>query len=113
MKKYNHSINFELVLRVRERDNFECKCCGTSLNLSTHHIIPLKQGGKTDERNLVTLCESCHNLAESGQLTYLQYFNGYIKLKNQCKTDKKYSVEIEMYKTDNNNNLIYIGSRFE
>ena len=38
----------------------ECLFCGTKDNLTLHHIIPRRIGGKDDTENLVLLCEKCH-----------------------------------------------------
>lgn len=46
-----------------ERDEFRCQFCSNSkgnTNLVVHHIRPLKQGGKNELWNLITLCSSCH-----------------------------------------------------
>ncbi len=57
------------------RDNYSCRVCGKSelsnfstadqynrlhLAVQVHHIVPKKDGGKDNFRNLVTLCEECH-----------------------------------------------------
>lgn len=57
------------------RDNFECKICGATSGLHTHHIDergerePTKKGGPTSTKrqtpnnemnNLITLCVTCH-----------------------------------------------------
>jgi 5-methylcytosine-specific restriction endonuclease McrA len=51
--------------RIMERDNFSCKRCGKfvkEVNMEVHHIRPLHKGGKTEPSNLITLCESCHDV---------------------------------------------------
>ena len=46
---------------VWNRDEFCCVHCGTSYNLTLDHIIPQKQGGKTEADNLQTLCRCCNS----------------------------------------------------
>ena len=52
---------------VFERDDHKCKCCGSSEGkLDAHHIVDrndMPNGGYVKE-NGITLCESCHELAE-------------------------------------------------
>ncbi len=44
-----------------------CHRCGSKANLVVHHIIPVKEGGTRDRRNLVVLCQSCHGIVEHQQ----------------------------------------------
>lgn len=52
---------------VLERDDHECRTCGTEgglkgdANLQIHHRVPRSEGGSDDLSNLLTLCESCHS----------------------------------------------------
>lgn len=49
---------------VRKRDNNVCVICNCLPNgseLHVHHIIPLTYFGTNHERNLATLCYSCHS----------------------------------------------------
>ncbi|MHB1811673.1 MAG: HNH endonuclease [Thermoplasmataceae archaeon] len=58
------------------RDNYTCRICEKSsftsvgsatefeqvhLDVQVHHIIPRKDGGRDNFKNLITLCESCHH----------------------------------------------------
>ena len=51
---------------IKERDNYTCKNCGNSIHnepnllLEVDHIIPIKKGGLTEEKNLQTLCWRCN-----------------------------------------------------
>ncbi|MBQ1492169.1 MAG: HNH endonuclease [Blautia sp.] len=48
-----------------------CHRCGSRENLHVHHIIPTREGGTRDPKNLVVLCNSCHKIVEHQQrLTY-------------------------------------------
>jgi len=49
--------------RVWSRDNYKCTRCGRLLTLNKahiDHIIPLSKGGKSNMKNLRTLCVACH-----------------------------------------------------
>lgn len=59
-----------------ERDNHLCQLCGAeeeSIEHNVHHIVPYIafDEGKEANRlsNLITLCDSCHNRAEYGEIT--------------------------------------------
>lgn len=61
--------------------DFRCGVCGWSLPLKSwdnytpqrgcqfHHIIPVCEGGKTTEDNMILLCPNCHALAHHGDIT--------------------------------------------
>lgn len=58
--------------QILERDGYACKICATngkinSYRLQVHHIEPLADNfeRRTDDSNLLTVCESCHTLAHS------------------------------------------------
>ncbi len=44
------------------RDDFTCWRCGETAfwKLTTHHIVPINEGGQDVAENLITLCEDCH-----------------------------------------------------
>ncbi|MDQ5883067.1 MAG: 5-methylcytosine-specific restriction enzyme [Patescibacteria group bacterium] len=42
------------------KNGAHCLFCGTTQNLTIHHVIPLSQGGDNSDDNLVVLCDSCH-----------------------------------------------------
>jgi len=47
-------------LRILERDNYQCRDCGSKKHLSIDHIIPVSRGGNSDDDNLQVLCMSCN-----------------------------------------------------
>ena len=53
-------------MAVIKRDRYRCVLCGrspsdyTDVELHVHHIRPFGQRGLTLERNLITLCHTCH-----------------------------------------------------
>jgi len=57
----------KLRMKVLKRDNYRCRICGrraedyTDIELHVHHFRPWAMGGLTEETNLVTLCDTCHN----------------------------------------------------
>lgn len=64
--KFNRAANPKLRMEILKRDNFRCKICGSSpqnnehVELHLHHITPHSVGGLTEEKNLITLCHTCH-----------------------------------------------------
>ena len=56
---------------VLKRDNFRCQICGASskdgANLQVDHIIPVSKGGKTEMKNLQSLCSRC-NIGKSNKM---------------------------------------------
>lgn len=63
--------------RIRERDRWLCAACAhaeppryVSARLSVHHIDPVADAweSRLDPANLVTLCPSCHEAAERGDI---------------------------------------------
>lgn len=71
-KKYHLRAKERAVLtktlrdRIYKRDGNRCLNCGSTINLSIDHIIPLSKGGKTVIQNLQTLCLTC-NLKKSNK----------------------------------------------
>lgn len=61
---------------IRERDNYTCQYCGIGEDgraHDVHHLTPLRDFGDDlesahDPLNLITLCRSCHSLAESRKI---------------------------------------------
>ena len=55
-------------LRILERDQYRCQCCGldgaasfeNALAMSVDFVVPRARRGKKDERNLVACCRSCN-----------------------------------------------------
>ena len=42
-----------------------CPVCRNSKAVSTHHIMPIAQGGEDTRKNIVQLCLSCHDIVET------------------------------------------------
>lgn len=62
-----HAPSKKVRMMVLNRDKRRCVICGrspyhyTDLELHVHHIIPWGEGGITEENNLITLCNTCHD----------------------------------------------------
>jgi 5-methylcytosine-specific restriction endonuclease McrA len=50
----------KLRLEVLSRDGWRCQCCGALSNLEVHHKKYRSHSGEDSERNLITLCATCH-----------------------------------------------------
>ncbi len=78
-KNKDDYINLKLRHKILERDDFRCQQCGHKGNeryadgdivkLEVDHIVPRKDGGKTVEANLWTLCSRCN----AGKKSLLDY----------------------------------------
>lgn len=62
--------------QILQRDSFACKVCATrgritARGLQVHHITPLTEDfdRRTDDGNLLTLCEACHTEAHADAVT--------------------------------------------
>ena len=49
-----------LCRKILQRDNWRCRSCQLRSNLHVHHIVFRSQGGLDDDKNLITVCNSCH-----------------------------------------------------
>lgn len=58
-----------------KHDKYRCQRCKVHFpygrNLTAHHIVPLREDGKSSLRNLVSLCEKCHNFVEINNIRSL------------------------------------------
>ena len=65
-KMQRSKMTSELRESILRRDNWTCQKCGNSvynepnLLLEVDHIIPIARGGKTEPKNLQTLCWKCN-----------------------------------------------------
>lgn len=56
-------------MRILKRDGFQCRYCGTGMNLVVHHInYPEELGTETDD-DLITVCETHHKKIHEGDLS--------------------------------------------
>jgi 5-methylcytosine-specific restriction endonuclease McrA len=54
---------------ITVRDGLRCQVCNKFYGndrsmLQVHHIIPRSEGGRTINRNLISLCVTCHDAVE-------------------------------------------------
>lgn len=66
-QKYQEVIYYSKVReKVLERDNRTCQICNAfaPTKLHIHHILKRKEGGTDHFDNLITVCPSCHSLAD-------------------------------------------------
>lgn len=67
---------------IKERDMFLCRICLydkkiNNKNLQVHHIVSLEEdySKRLDNNNLITVCPTCHELAENGHYSKLFLLN--------------------------------------
>lgn len=68
---YTYSGGWKKARKKRlERDNYECQECGSEENLHIHHIKPYitfdDKFKANEQKNLITLCSTCHLKYEKG-----------------------------------------------
>lgn len=47
-------------MRVMKSSGHACQICGSKIDLTIDHIIPLSLGGTNRENNLTVLCRPCN-----------------------------------------------------
>lgn len=59
------------------RDRGECVLCGTLLPVTcaNAHIVRRSQGGRGIEKNIVTLCPTCHRETDEGRFAKINQQN--------------------------------------
>ena len=53
-------VSNKMRFAVFSRDHNRCRRCGSTRNLEVDHIYPISKGGKTEMKNLQTLCHRCN-----------------------------------------------------
>ena len=53
--------------RVKLRDGFACRRCGSTERVEAHHVTPLAAGGANTLANGLTLCHACHAAEHRGR----------------------------------------------
>ncbi|MDX6016394.1 HNH endonuclease signature motif containing protein [Shewanella indica] len=76
---HDRKIPDSVRVKVLERDQFSCKCCGWNLSrmhpadkrsmLELHHLIHHVLGGKNIVENLITLCNVCHDEVHANRIS--------------------------------------------
>ena len=66
----NERLSAEQRARILERDGYRCSKCGWGVGdpptpgkrfVEVHHIKPVHEGGGSEDENLETLCNACHD----------------------------------------------------
>lgn len=89
---YQKGINYGFAntkAYVLDRDSYTCQYCknkSKNARLEVHHIIFRSNGGGDDEKNLICLCETCHDK--------LHKFEIKLNLKGKKKTQLKYATQM-------------------
>jgi len=114
-KSADKYINLKLRQKVLERDNYTCQLCGykakekyddgEAVRLEVDHKTPLKQGGKTVEENLWSLC-SCCNAGKKSLLDYPETIKNKIISLNLPDDLRQQLSELSLKKGDTVNSLI-------
>lgn len=58
--KFAKRPNKTLKKKIKARDANKCMLCNSNDNLTLHHILRRERGGRTDMKNIITLCKVCH-----------------------------------------------------
>lgn len=67
--KRKHTSNKDRLLLNKIRD-LPCEICGWNICVrDVHHIKSVKDGGKNEENNLISLCPNHHRMADYGLIT--------------------------------------------
>lgn len=102
-QKINHAPTKKVRMNVLKRDNFRCRICGRSpdnyvdIELHVHHILPWGQGGITEEDNLITLCNTCHDGLEPHFEPKLFSKLGINHLQDAICDENNYSTGLKLY----------------
>ncbi len=99
-----HAPSKKTRMIILKRDNYRCKVCGRSpenhvdIELHVHHIHPWGEGGVTEEDNLITLCNTCHDGLDPHFETDLFPLIGIQPYVNIIKADPNYVVGVVNYR---------------
>jgi hypothetical protein len=66
-----------------DRDDHQCQFCGSSSDLSVHHIIPLSVGGDSTLDNLRVLCHACHQKEHGNRMRFVRKKRRKIRIRHQ------------------------------
>jgi len=97
MSKYSTYLGTDTWALIRkmvyERDNYQCRLCGSGKNLRVHHIHYLDDYGKERLANLSTFCANCHTMGhsfleiKSGRLAHTKEALAYIAVQEDAAND--------------------------
>lgn len=75
----SNDVPIEVRADVYIRDKARCRYCGTP-SASLHHIVYRSQGGKHEERNLICLCQTHHDLMHSDKGYWMPILQEVVRL---------------------------------
>lgn len=68
-KQLRTEFNRASFKEILEREKGKvCICCGSTLGIEYHHILPLCLGGDNRLSNIYPVCNSCHKLIHGGRV---------------------------------------------
>lgn len=89
------------------RDDCKCMECGkSSCYLEVHHIKPKRLNGNNTLKNLITLCENCHDKTEGKEELFM---DKYYSLINGCNKNLNYAQHVMIGKNWLRNELSKLG----
>ena len=86
--RYSDNFTQKFKEEIKKRDDYKCVICGSSEDLTVHHIYYLKL--RTDTKSCVTLCRSCNGkVNEKGKRDYwINYFQNLLHYVKENKGDE-------------------------
>lgn len=103
LQKLNRAPTKKTRMNVIKRDSLKCAICGrspknyTDIELHVHHIKPFSKRGLTEEDNLITLCNTCHDGLDPHDDSSLYELIGIGFLEKGKLTENDYWVGIRNY----------------
>ncbi len=92
-------------MQIIQRDRCKCKICGrrpddyTDIELHVHHIRLWSKGGLTEDENLITLCDTCHDgLQPHEELTLFELLDQDAFIPNLPKQNNEYWEGVRLYR---------------
>lgn len=73
----SRSAVYQLMKRWAEK---KCAICGWDISVDIHHIVPIREGGKNTDDNLILLCPNHHRMADMGLLSREEMREAALKL---------------------------------
>lgn len=93
-------------IHLYQRDSYCCQKCGSSVDLSVHHLFPKSKYPelKMNRANLITLCQTCHqhyhnwhckrDIEKCNPITFLEWI-GEEYVQKDYSQDMKFIVRID------------------
>ena len=76
-EEYPKEFSIKLKKKIKIRDNYTCVCGKKTQKLCIHHIDYIKEN--CDDKNLITLCLSCHGKTNINRKHWTIFFESIIK----------------------------------